>query len=213
MNEQSLDDQQDTINNCSVPIQVVALKTSWERWMIETGGERGSGRSVHAAWHGDFKSCFKVAEYTLRIWELKGSGTIFECKWCSSKCTGKSNLVDVYTWFIFLFQLLARASTNTVDMDNITAQQFLLYYWLIRWHKRLSVDPAFKPTVLLTVCLNCGMRLGAIFAGIKKGSRLFMHKLVVYNTILNLNPRKVYYPRSSESFQVFLTGFSTALWI
>ena len=37
----------------SVPIQDIALKTSWEWWMIETSGERGSGRSVQAAWHDD----------------------------------------------------------------------------------------------------------------------------------------------------------------
>ena len=31
----------------------IALKTSRKRWTIETGGERGSGRSVLAAWHDD----------------------------------------------------------------------------------------------------------------------------------------------------------------
>ena len=34
-------------------IQDVALKTYQERWTIETGGERGSGRSVLAAQHDD----------------------------------------------------------------------------------------------------------------------------------------------------------------
>ena len=40
--------QQETIYNNSVSIQDVALKTNRERWMIDTGGGRGSGRSVLA---------------------------------------------------------------------------------------------------------------------------------------------------------------------
>ena len=53
MDEQSLDHQVELINNSSVPIQDIALKTTGERWTIETGGERGSGRSVVAARHDD----------------------------------------------------------------------------------------------------------------------------------------------------------------
>ena len=34
-------------------IQDEAWKTSVEQWTIETGDERGSGRSVLAAWHDD----------------------------------------------------------------------------------------------------------------------------------------------------------------
>ena len=41
------------IYNSSVPIQDVVLKTSREQWTIETGGERGSGKSVLATWHDD----------------------------------------------------------------------------------------------------------------------------------------------------------------
>ena len=44
MDEQRQDDQLELINSSSVPIQDVAL-TSLERWTIETGGERVSGRS------------------------------------------------------------------------------------------------------------------------------------------------------------------------
>ena len=36
------------IYNCSVPIQDITLKTTRVRWTIETGGKRGSGRSVLA---------------------------------------------------------------------------------------------------------------------------------------------------------------------
>ena len=53
MDEQRLDDQPEPINNSSVPIQDVAWKTCRERWTIETGGEKGSGKSVLAAWHDD----------------------------------------------------------------------------------------------------------------------------------------------------------------
>ena len=53
MDEQKQDDQIEPIYNSSVLIQDVALKTSRGRWTIETGGERGSGRSVLAARHDD----------------------------------------------------------------------------------------------------------------------------------------------------------------
>ncbi len=41
------------IYNSSVPIQDVALKTSREKWPIETGGESGPMRSLLAARHDD----------------------------------------------------------------------------------------------------------------------------------------------------------------
>ncbi len=53
MDEQRKEDQLELIYNSSVPIQDVAWKTSRERWTIETGGERGSGRSMLAARHDD----------------------------------------------------------------------------------------------------------------------------------------------------------------
>ena len=53
MDEQRLNEQPEPIYNSSVPIQDVAWKTSRERWMIETGGERWLGRSVLAVWHDD----------------------------------------------------------------------------------------------------------------------------------------------------------------
>ena len=46
MNEQRQVDQLEPIYNSSVPIQDFALKTSRERWTIEKGGEKGSGRSA-----------------------------------------------------------------------------------------------------------------------------------------------------------------------
>ena len=53
MDKQRQDDQLEPIYNSSVPIQDGALKTYLERWMIETGGKRGSGRSMLVAWHYD----------------------------------------------------------------------------------------------------------------------------------------------------------------
>ena len=50
MDEQRWNDQQEPIYNNSKPIQVVAWKTSW---MIEMGGERGSGKSVLVVQHDD----------------------------------------------------------------------------------------------------------------------------------------------------------------
>ena len=48
IDEQRQDYQLEPIYNSSVPIQDVALKTYRERWTMETGGRRGSGRSVLA---------------------------------------------------------------------------------------------------------------------------------------------------------------------
>ena len=53
MDGQSQDDHLEPIYKSSVLIQDKALKTSWERWMKETGSERGSGRSSLAARHDD----------------------------------------------------------------------------------------------------------------------------------------------------------------
>ncbi len=53
MDEQRQDDQLEPIYNSSVLIQDVALKTYRERWTIEKGGGRGSGRSVLVAQHDD----------------------------------------------------------------------------------------------------------------------------------------------------------------
>ena len=53
MDEQKQDDQLESTYNIPVPIQDITLKTSQERWTIETSGERGSERSVHSAWHDD----------------------------------------------------------------------------------------------------------------------------------------------------------------
>ena len=53
MDEQRQDDQLEPIYNSSVLIQDVALKKYRERWMIETSGGRGSGRSTLAARHHD----------------------------------------------------------------------------------------------------------------------------------------------------------------
>ena len=53
MDEQRQDNQLEPIYNSSVPIQDVALKTYQDRWTIEMGGKRKSGRSVLAAQHDD----------------------------------------------------------------------------------------------------------------------------------------------------------------
>ena len=53
MDEQRQDDQLESFYNRSVPKQDIALKTSWEQWTVETGGERGSRGSVQALRHHD----------------------------------------------------------------------------------------------------------------------------------------------------------------
>ncbi len=49
MDEQRQDDQLEPTYNSSVPIQDIALKTYRERWTIEKGGGRESGRSLFMA--------------------------------------------------------------------------------------------------------------------------------------------------------------------
>ena len=49
MGEQRQNGQLEPILNCSVSIQDITLKTNWERWTIETGGERALGISVLVA--------------------------------------------------------------------------------------------------------------------------------------------------------------------
>ena len=53
MDEQRQNDQLETIYTSSEPIQDVAWRTFQERRTIETGGERGSGKSVLAARRDD----------------------------------------------------------------------------------------------------------------------------------------------------------------
>ena len=53
MDEQRQDDQLEPINNSYVLIQDVAWKTYRERLMIGMGGERVSGESMIAGWHGN----------------------------------------------------------------------------------------------------------------------------------------------------------------
>ena len=48
MDKQRQDNQLEPIYNSFVPIQDIALKTSRVQWTIETGGKRGSMRSVLA---------------------------------------------------------------------------------------------------------------------------------------------------------------------
>ena len=72
IDEQRQGDQLEPPHNSSEPIQDVDLKTYRERWMIKTGGERGSGRSVLAARHDDDFYLFKKFHFlflvSFRFW-------------------------------------------------------------------------------------------------------------------------------------------------
>ena len=67
MDEQKQDDQLEPIYNNSVLIQDIALKTSRERWTIETGNERGSGKSVLSAWHNDDDDIYDISPIYIEI--------------------------------------------------------------------------------------------------------------------------------------------------
>ena len=53
MDEQRQDDQLEPTYSSSVPIQEVVLKTCQKQWMIEKGGNKGSGIAVQMAQHHD----------------------------------------------------------------------------------------------------------------------------------------------------------------
>ena len=53
MDKQRQDNQLEPIYNSSVPIQDIGLKIYRERWTIEAGGGRGSGRSMLTAQNDD----------------------------------------------------------------------------------------------------------------------------------------------------------------
>ena len=73
MDEQRLDDQVEPIYSSSVPIQYVVLKTCRERWTIEMGGERGSGKSVLAARYDD-EDKREHPRRTRKLFETKSFG-------------------------------------------------------------------------------------------------------------------------------------------
>ena len=74
MDEQRQDDQLEHIYKSSVPIQNVAMKTYREWRAIETGGGRGSGRSVLAARHDDDDYQPRLVYPTIRhysVWNIQ----------------------------------------------------------------------------------------------------------------------------------------------
>ena len=66
MDEQKQDGQLELIYNSSVPIRDITMKTSRERWTIETDVEWGSGRSVLTARHKDDEMIFLMSYTVLK---------------------------------------------------------------------------------------------------------------------------------------------------
>ena len=58
MNEQRQENQLKPTYNRSAPTWEVALETRQKQWMIEKGGERGSGVSILLVPHDDDDDCF-----------------------------------------------------------------------------------------------------------------------------------------------------------
>ena len=59
MDMQVLDDQLELIYNSSVWTQDIVQKTCWKCWMMETNGEKESGKSVLVVCHDDDNDEFK----------------------------------------------------------------------------------------------------------------------------------------------------------
>ena len=84
MDGQRQDERLEPTYNSSVPIQDVALKTSRERWMIERGGGKESGRSalvVRPDDHDDGTGCYtKVKEtYLQHYFPTAVEGLVAKC--------------------------------------------------------------------------------------------------------------------------------------
>ena len=124
MDEQRQNDQLEPIYSCSVLIQDIALKTSQEQWTIETGGERGSGRSLLATRRDDddeqflnnscssllFTLCFLYYACTWYCWEYIFLSSIVSCflfhyllcLFCPSNCCTNRDCLSSTEFLIFL---------------------------------------------------------------------------------------------------------------
>ena len=74
-------DQLEPTFNGSVPKQDVALKIYRERWTIETGGERGSGKSALAARHDDEDYDVEVLLTIMKLRRTTGSEGVWIWVW------------------------------------------------------------------------------------------------------------------------------------
>ena len=135
MDQQRQDDLLEPIYNSSVPIQDIALKTSQERWTIETGGDRGSGRSVLAMRPDD--------DDDTHVWYFPISGSF---RWWFTK----KKVVN--SWFSKI--CLKFAVTLKKTSENITGRLIRIYFTksFLKW-----IVININITVMRSICgINCG---------------------------------------------------------
>ena len=115
MDEQRQNDQQEPMYHSSVSIQEVAWRTCREQWM---GGEKGSEKSVQAAWHED--DCVLFHDYLFyeskENWYYSLQTLLF--------CRELHN----WTWIIFLFNMcyfIITYDINVLKMAIILFQALL----------------------------------------------------------------------------------------
>ena len=103
VDEQRQDDQLEPIYNKSVSIYDIAVKTSWEPWTIETGGDRGQG---DLCWQLDIrmKKCSEWQQILSRRfeWKLLWKPSFYQSQlnfsWEKTMPSGDSNYSRQYFW-------------------------------------------------------------------------------------------------------------------
>ena len=113
------------IYNSSVPIQVVAQKTSQERRTIKTGGDRGSRRSVLAVRHDDDEAVLatysKQSLEEIFIFFLIYVTSVFYLVNLSVNKT-KRNLFKIYLLIIDMaYTYISSSSSFTAGMDFLNS--------------------------------------------------------------------------------------------
>ena len=109
--------------NRSVTMQDLAWKTSWERWTIETGGERGSERFVQTVCHDDDDDDTQTHDSIL--WEF-----IIKLSWPLKYALNQVNnsLCIVIVFRIDVFRIWMRPYVESQPLDTIHENQKKYFY-------------------------------------------------------------------------------------
>ena len=119
--EQRLDDQLEPINSSSVSIQNVARKTSWKLWTIETSGERGSVKSMLAAWHDD-EVCEVCVLDSWNIFSSKTDKEVVNCNWFFNRFS--------YLMIYFRLHLRVFATVIWIFTIQLRANECFFFFFL-----------------------------------------------------------------------------------
>ena len=130
-----MDEQLEPIYNSSVPIQNIALKTSRERWTIETGGERGSGRPVLAAWHDDL-----YIKWERSVWKVTGLVSNFYSIPNNNSKQSPSRLMHFPMRFFYHSSMHSGKDSSGISLSSIVTAILLIFILLERVSLMISLS-------------------------------------------------------------------------